>query len=188
MVYYYQEIGGDFMDYSIQAEYGSLLAREQFIRVQLNKLPIGYISKKTIKGNLQYYLQRRIGGKMTSVYIRADEVQNVREALERRAQYESEKKQIAARLEQLEQAAKLISKNLYCKFMMMKLSVGMDDLDIEQRKLCSSFGAAMNAVEGVMISEETAAEIERWHRKEESFQTVYENTLLRYGFPLEVTT
>ena len=188
MVYYYQEIGGDFMDYSIQAEYGSLLAREQFIRVQLNELPIGYISKKTIKGNLQYYLQRRIGGKMTSVYIRADEVQNVREALERRAQYESEKEQIAARLEQLEQAAKLIGKNLYCKFMMMKLSVGMDDLDVEQRKLCSSFGAAMNAVEGVMISEETAAEIDRWHRKEESFQTVYENTLLRYGFPLEVTT
>lgn len=34
------------MDYSIQAEYGSLLAREQFIRVQLNELPIGYISKK----------------------------------------------------------------------------------------------------------------------------------------------
>lgn len=96
------------MDYSIQAEYGSLLAREQFIRVQLNELPIGYISKKTIKGNPQYYLQRRIGEKMTGVYIRADEVQNVREALERRSQYESEKRQIAARLEQLEQAAKLI--------------------------------------------------------------------------------
>ena len=88
------------MDYSIQAEYGSLLAREQFIRAQLNELPIGYISKKMIKGNSQYYLQRRIGDKMTGVYIRADEVQNVREALERRAQYESEKKQIAARLEQ----------------------------------------------------------------------------------------
>lgn len=66
------------MDYSIQAEYGSLLAREQFIRVQLNELPIGYISKKTIKGNPQYYLQRRVGEKMTGVYIRADEVQNVR--------------------------------------------------------------------------------------------------------------
>ena len=88
----------------------------------------------------------------------------------------------------MEQAAKLIGKNLYCKFMMMKLSVGMDDLDVEQRKLCSSFGAAMNAVEGVMISEETAAEIRQWHRNEKSFQTVYENTLLRYGFPLEVTT
>lgn len=50
MVYYYQKIGGDFMDYSIQAEYGSLLAREQFIRVQLNELPIGYISKKNDQG------------------------------------------------------------------------------------------------------------------------------------------
>lgn len=176
------------MDYSIQAEYGSLLAREQFIRMQLNELPIGYISKKTIKGNLQYYLQRRVGDKITGTYIKANELQNVRAALEQRAAWEAETKQIKLRLEQLEQAAKLIGKNLYCKFMMMKLSIGMDDLDVEQRKLCSSFGAAMNAVEGVMISEETAAEIDRWHRKEESFQTVYENTLLRYGFPLEVTT
>ena len=55
------------MDYSIQAEYGSLLARNQFIRVQLNELSIGYISKKMIKGNSQYYLQRRIGEKMTGV-------------------------------------------------------------------------------------------------------------------------
>ena len=107
--------------------------------------------------------------------------------MEQRAACEAETNQIELRLEQLEQAAKLIGKNLYCKFMMMKLSVGMDDLNMEQRKLCSSFGTAMNAVEGVMVSEETAAEIDQWHRKEKSFQTVYENTLLRYGFPLEVT-
>ena len=175
------------MDYSIQAEYGSLLAREQFIRVQLNELPIGYISKKTIKGNPQYYLQRRVGDKISGTYIKASEVQNVRAALAQRAACEAEIKQIELRLEQLEQAAKLIGKNLYCKFMMMKLSVGMDDLNVEQRRLCSSFGAAMNAVEGVMISEETAAEINQWHCKEKSFQTVYENTLLRYGFPLEVS-
>ena len=134
------------MDYSIQAEYGSLLAREQFIRVQLNELPIGYISKKTIKGNPQYYLQRRVGEKMTGVYIRADEVQNVREALERRAQYESEKKQISARLEQLEQAAKLIGQELPCRFMVMKLSTGMDELQPERRKHCTSFASAMNGV------------------------------------------
>ena len=60
------------MDYSIQAEYGSLLARERFLRLQLNELPLGYISKKTIKGHPQYYLQRRIGEKMTGVYIRAE--------------------------------------------------------------------------------------------------------------------
>lgn len=61
----------------------------------------------------------------------------------------------------------------------------MDDLDVEQRRQCSSFAAAMNAVEGVMVSEETAAEIDQWIRNEKSFQTVYENTLLRYGFPQE---
>ena len=175
------------MDYSIQAEYGSLLAREQFIRAQLNELPIGYISKKTIKGNPQYYLQRRVGEKMTGAYIRTDEVRNVREALERRAQYESEKKQIAARLEQLEQAAKLIGQELPCRFMVMKLSTGMDELQPEQRKHCTSFASAMNAVEGVMVSAETAEEIRQWHRGEKAFQTVFENTLRRYGFPMEGT-
>ena len=174
--------------YSIESEYRKLLDRRRDIDIQIKQLPQGYISEKNIRGSKQYYLQRRVGDKISGTYIKASEVQNVRAALAQRAACEAEIKQIELRLEQLEQAAKLIGKNQHCKFMMMNLSVGMDDLDVEQRKLCSSFGAAMNAVEGVMISEETAAEIDRWHRKEESFQTVYENTLLRYGFPLEVTT
>ena len=61
----------------------------------------------------------------------------------------------------------------------------MDNLDVEQRKQCASFAAAMNAVEGGMVSEETAEEIDKWIRNEKSFQTVYEKTLSRYGFPLE---
>ena len=68
---------------------------------------------------------------------------------------------------------------------MDKLIKEMDALDVEQRKQCSSFAAAMNAVEGVMVSEETAADIDQWIRNEKSFQTVYEDILLRYGFPLE---
>ena len=111
----------------------------------------------------------------------------MREALERRAQYEAEKKQIAARIEQLEQAAKLIGQGLPCRFMLMKLSSGMDELQPEQRKHCSSFASAMNAVEGVMVSAETAEEIQQWHCGEKAFQTVFENTLRRYGFPMEGT-
>ena len=173
--------------YSIEFEYRKLLDSRRNLDIQIKQLPQGYISEKNIRGSKQYYLQRRVGDKISGTYIKASEVQNVRAALAQRAACEAEIKQIELRLEQLEQAAKLIGKNLYCKFMMMKLSVGMDDLNVEQRKLCSSFGTAMNAVEGVMISEETAAEIDQWHRKEKSFQTVYENTLLRYGFPLEVS-
>jgi len=173
--------------YSIESEYRKLLDRRRDLDIQIKQLPQGYISEKNIRGSKQCYLQRRVGDKITGTYIKTNEVQKVRAALEQRAACEAERKQIELRLAQLEQAAKLIGKNLYCKFMMMKLSAGMDDLDVEQRKLCSSFGAAMNAVEGVMISEETEAEIHQWHRNEKSFQTVYENTLLRYGFPLEVT-
>ena len=173
--------------YSIEFEYRKLLDSRRNLDIQIKQLPQGYISEKNIRGSKQYYLQRRVGDKISGTYIKASEVQNVRAALEQRAACEAEIKQIELRLEQLEQAAKLIGKNLYCKFMMMKLSVGMDDLNVEQRRLCSSFGAAMNAVEGVMISEETAAEIHQWHRGEKAFQTVFENVLRHYGFPTEGT-
>lgn len=173
--------------YSIEFEYRKLLDSRRNLDIQIKQLPQGYISEKNIRGSKQYYLQRRVGDKISGTYIKASEVQNVRAALAQRAACEAEIKQIELRLEQLEQAAKLIGKNLYCKFMMMKLSVGMDDLNVEQRKLCSSFGTAMNAVEGVMISEETAAEIHQWHRGEKAFQTVFENVLRHYGFPTEGT-
>lgn len=45
---------------------------------------------------------------------------------------------------------------------MDKLIKEMDALDVEQLKQCSSFAAAMNAVEGVMVSEETAVDIDQW--------------------------
>ena len=71
--------------------------------------------------------------------------------------------------------------------MVMKLSTGMDELQPERRKHCTSFASAMNAIEGVMVSAETAEEIQQWHRGEKAFQTVFENVLRHYGFPTEGT-
>ena len=70
--------------------------------------------------------------------------------------------------------------------MVYKLSAGMDALNIEEKEKCASFGHAMNAIEGVAVSEETGIEIDAWKKGDVSFISVFENTLRRYGFPVEV--
>lgn len=64
------------------------------------------------------------------------------------------------------------------------LCAGMDDLSIEEKEKCISFGSAMNALEGTEVTEETKSEIHAWIRGEKTFLEVFETTLLRYGFPL----
>lgn len=61
---------------------------------------------------------------------------------------------------------------------------GMDNLNIEEKEKCISFGSAMNALEGIEITDETKSEIQAWLRGEKTFLEVFETTLLRYGFPL----
>lgn len=64
------------------------------IESKIAELPVGYISKKNIKGKTQYYLQWRENGKMKSKYIRADNVETVRQQIE-------ERKRLAAKLDEL---------------------------------------------------------------------------------------
>ena len=64
----------------------------------LERLPAGYISKKTINGKVRFYLQWREGAKVKSKYIREDELPMYREAL-------SERKSIEQRLRELERGA-----------------------------------------------------------------------------------
>lgn len=167
-------------------EYRMLIDRKFNMENELLNLPIGYISSKTIKGKKQYYLQRREGTKIVGTYIRNDEVGDTIEKIERRKLILKELKEIDERLAQLEQAAKLIDKNLFCNLMVYKLSAGMDSLSGEEKERCSSFGTSMNAIEGVAVSQETFTEIDAWKNGNQSFLAVFENTLRRYGFPVEV--
>ena len=170
----------------VTKEYRELIARKLFLEKEIACLPIGYISKKTIKGNVQFYLQRREGNKVTGTYIRCEEVDTVSKGIDKRKAYIEEVSLIEQRVYQLEQAAMLIDKNLHCQLLLYKLSYRMDELGERERHVCSSFGSAMNAIEGVAISDEAHAEIERWKRGDKSFLTVFEDTLRRYGFPVEV--
>lgn len=174
------------MGISVTKEYRMLIDKKQRMEEEMLSLPVGYISKKTIKGNIQYYLQRREGTKVVGSYIRVDMVEEVSNKIERRKTIIEELSKISERLCQLEQAAQLIDEDLFCNLMVYKLSSGMDSLNLQEKERCSSFGYAMNAIEGVSVSEETAAEIDAWKSGTQTFLSVFENTLRRYGFPVEV--
>lgn len=166
-------------------EYYNLVEKKHAIESELSELPVGYISKKTIKNNTQYYLQRRVGNRVVGTYLRKDDVQRIADGIARRKECADELEAIHTRMAQLEQAAELIDENLYRRLILYKLSYGMDALTQQQKTLCASFGSAMNAIEGVPTSTEADSEIEKWKNGDKSFMEVFEDTLRRYGFPVE---
>ncbi len=174
------------MNHSIYKEYNDILQKKINIENQLSLLPNGYISKKNIRGVTQYYLQRRSGGKVTSKFINANEVEKIRKGLEQRKSLSANLLALNERLNLLENAAKLVSYTLYTACLRLKMSQGMDTIDSKHKLRCSSFASAMNAIEGVHITEETKISITAWQKGETSFMTVFNATLKRYGFPVEV--
>ena len=52
------------MKNSVTQEYRDLISKKLFLEREISNLPIGYISKKTIKGRFQFYLQRREGNRI----------------------------------------------------------------------------------------------------------------------------
>ena len=66
------------------------MSRIKEIVEELNKLPKGYISKKTIHGKTYFYLQRKENSKVISEYIKSNEVENYRKLLVRRNKLEKE--------------------------------------------------------------------------------------------------
>lgn len=174
------------MGTSVINEYKALIEKLNNLKNELAFLPVGYISKKTIKGKTQYYLQHREGTKITGSYIRAEEAETIAAKIERRKEISEQIVKIDERIGQLEKAAEIIGKDLFCTLMIYKLSSGMDGLSKTEKERCSSFGAAMNAVEGVPVSTDTNREITAWKNGSQTFISVFESTLRRYGFPTEV--
>ncbi len=174
------------MKTSIEKEYKTLAEKKYTYLIESLDLPTGYISKKIIKGNPQYYLQKREGGKVVGSYIRVSDVQSVLERIERRKAISRELNAIDLRMSALEQAAKLIDGDLYRMLMVYKLSAGMDSLSKDEKEKCASFGNAMNALEGEPASKAAETEINEWKNGSRTFLSVFESALRRYGFPTEV--
>lgn len=177
---------GDGMNDIIVTEYTNLLKRKVQIETALSALPHGYISHKTINGKQYSYLQSRAFGKMGSTYLKSDEAEKIAEQLAYRKQLESDLPELDVRLSELERAARLIGKNMDRKLMLLKISMGMDEIDKEQKERSASFANAMNAIEGVAVSEQTKQAIADWQNGSSSYLSVFETVLRRYGFPVEV--
>lgn len=62
-------------------EYERILRTEALIKDELEQLPRGYISVKKINGRNYHYLQFRQDSKVKSQYIKAAEVDAIREGL-----------------------------------------------------------------------------------------------------------
>ncbi|MCD2491596.1 hypothetical protein LQE92_03010 [Lacrimispora sp. NSJ-141] len=173
------------MEY-IFVEYKNLLERKLELETELQTLVQGYISKKTIKGKTYCYLQNRVGGKLISQYLKSEEVDEITEQIARRKECETDLPKLKARLSELERAAGLLGKNISRQLMLLKLSTGIDSLSAEQKRRSSSFAGAMNAVEGIPVSEQTAQDIATWQNGNKPFLSIFEATLKRYGFSAEV--
>lgn len=174
------------MAFEIINEYTNLLERKVTIQRELSVLPIGYISKKNINGKEYSYLQMRVNGKVNSTYIKNDDVKIITEKLNLRKKYESELPNINLRLAEIEKATKLLNDSLARRLDILKLSIGMDELPQGMKQMCLSFSEAMTSIEGVEVSDTAKQELNNWKNGTASFLSVFESTLRRYGFPVEV--
>lgn len=167
-------------------EYKELLLQKNKIEQTLPSLPEGYISTKTIKEKQYYYLQNRVNGKITSKYLKENEVDTIKEEVELCKKYKAELPKIESRLKELEQAATLIDKSIARHLSLLKLSSGMDSLSSLQKECSVSFANALNAIEGVYASRTTQQNIDKWKTGDESFISIFKSTLNMYGFAAEV--
>lgn len=170
----------------VAIEYRNTLEAKLKIEASLSVLPHGYVSQKTIKGRSYCYLQSRVSGKLTSRYLKADEIEPITVQIALRKEQEIQLAALAIRLNELEQAALLLDKALYRQLMLLKVSAGMDSINASQRNRSASFASAMNAIEGIAVSRETQQDILSWQTGSASFLSAFEATLRRYGFPGEV--
>ena len=174
------------MAYAIIDEYQKLLKCRKQMEEELDTLPQGYVSEKTIRGKTYHYLQNRVNGKMSGQYLKGEEVEAISKQIHLRRKYEEELPEINARLDELERAAQLIGHGLDRRLMLLKVSVGMDDLPAEQKRRSTAFANSMNAIEGVPASEQTMRGLDSWQKGEKSYLSLFEETLQRYGFRTEV--
>lgn len=167
-------------------EYKTLLLKRASYLKELSVLPTGYISKKYINGNEYCYLQCRVHGKITSTYIKAENIDSIDKELKLRKEYESLLPDIEKRLLEIKEAVKLLDSSAIRKLDMLELTVGMDEIEKTVKKQCLTFADAMTSIEGVPVSKTAQEDLNDWLSGKATLISVFESTLKRYGFPVEV--
>lgn len=167
----YQEL---YLDYQCLLDEELLLCRE------LAELPTGHLTRKCISGKEYQYLQYSMGGKKKSVYIKANQLEQIREQLVMRAQKAARLTEVRAEQEKLESAVRILNGPLSRLLLKLKYSAKMDALPLPQRKKALTFASAMTALEGLPAREQTDVLLERWTHGEASFRDYYLATLREY--------
>ena len=161
-------------------DYQRLLDEELRLCKELAELPTGNLTAKRISGKEYQYLQYSEDGKKKSVYIKAEQLEQLREQLTQRTQKSTRLKEVRAEQERLESAVRILDGPLSRLFFQLKHSAKMDALPLPQRKKALSFASAMTALEGLPARAQTDALLEQWSRGEASFRDYYLTTLREY--------
>jgi hypothetical protein len=73
---------------------------------ELVELPVGYISAKKIAGKPYFYLQKRVKSKIISIYIQAEQLEEVEKQVARRRQLEQSIKELRENIKKIERVVK----------------------------------------------------------------------------------
>ena len=101
-------------------EYSALLRRQTELQTKMQKMPIGYITKRKISGKEYHYLQHTHLGKKHSECLREDRVQEIRAALKQRDEIGEQIAQMQEQLNRLEEAARILDAGLSRAFYFLK--------------------------------------------------------------------
>jgi len=161
-------------------EYCNLLACETKLRLEMYRIPKGYLVTKKIAGKEYLYLQYTAHGKKKSEYVHEEDWAQIKAAIARREPAKEEMDGLRRDQIRLESAAKILDSNLYRTFMFLKQCAEMDALPMEKRQDALSFARAMTALEGLSAREETEQNLLLWAKGEKKFADFYMKSLQSY--------
>ncbi len=161
--------------------YVKLLSEKIRETKNINTIAEGYISEKNILNKKYYYLQKRIGGKLKSEYIKANKLESIRRQLVKRTKLTAKIAELNDSLSKIETASFILNEDLYHRILLLKYSAEMDMLSAENRKKVLNFTDAMTALEGLPVSKETHSSLEQWSEGKQNFLDGYMQTLTKYN-------
>lgn len=162
-------------------EYSALLRRQTELRTKMQKMPIGYITKRKISGKEYHYLQHTHLGKKHSECLREDRVQEIRAALKQRDEIGEQIAQMQEQLNRLEEAARILDAGLSRSFYFLKQCAEMDALPVARRPKAFSFARAITALEGLPARPETEEHLRQWVDGKILFSDFYLSALQQYN-------
>lgn len=161
--------------------YKGLMQEKHGLLTELNGLPEGCITTKTISGRKYHYLQKKREGKSISQYIKESELEIVRAGLARRPAIIERLLEIDAEADKLEAAAKILNDSTARHMSALRVGCMMDTIPTYKRAVASAFSDAMTALEGIPSSDAVLENLSNWAQGKASFAEGYLSTLARYG-------